>query len=198
MRLPELVVVLGLSAACCFAQQVSVQAKATVLIYTPSYPFKQQLRNTVMPKGNASIAVWVYDEKSRLAHLDTSRFVVFDLSSGPHLFSASASDRKPSEKTVALNLVAGERYCLRTDARYVAVPVEGAGVIWGRLEAVPCGQAAKELGKAKPVEARRIDGRQMPNVDACMVLPPQTEKHKTRLTDPQPVADPAACLALLP
>ena len=155
-----------------------------------------QIRDAIVPVGTAPIGAWIHDGKKALAWVSTNRFVVLNVEPGVHRFSASESKKWSPRQTVELNVVTGATYCLRTSARYVTVPVERAGYAWGQLAVVPCNDAGKDLAEAIPAEARSIDKEQTKNVDACMAPPPPSGK-KTRLSDPQPVADPAACLALL-
>ena len=84
-----------------------------------------------------------------------NRYLVLRLDPGPHTFGASNGKRPEPRETLSLDLKAGESYFIRAQGESKGVP----GIFTlqhGRLDLMPCTEAAAELTKAKPLKDKAL------------------------------------------
>lgn len=150
-----------------------VAQSAKVIFYTPSLSAKDAAMTGIVPVGNAPFPGWLYDAGERLAHFQRGRFVILNLSPGKHTFSASGSSKKPSTKTLSLDLARGEQYCVRLRAKYVNWVVLPISSYEGEIEQVPCAKAVDEAQKDKALPLERIEKVTQGMLDPTQELPSQ-------------------------
>lgn len=83
-----------------------------------------------------------------------NRYAVFHLPAGPHVFSASYNKKPSKDRSLTLDLQAGEHYYVRTQSESSGVVV--FEVERGRLDQMPCQTAHLELVDAKPLSSKAI------------------------------------------
>ncbi|HEY1499795.1 MAG TPA: hypothetical protein VGF88_09475 [Acidobacteriaceae bacterium] len=109
---------------------------------------------------------WLFDGQQRLAHAQDDHFVTFRLPAGQHSFTAALDSNKPGTEPVVVDVKDGVHSCFHL---YSKVELNDALLyvgLAGRVEPVPCGDAAEGVGKLKPLEAKRINPAVLAEVDA--------------------------------
>jgi hypothetical protein len=147
----------------CFAQT------GTVTFYTYGASVKTQPAGT-LPTVRPFTG-WLFDGQQRLAHARDGRFVTFRLATGQHSFTARLDTDKPGSERVLIDVRDGKHYCIHLYSRVILNSALLFVGLDSRLEPVPCRKAAQELGKLKPLEAKRIDPAVLGEVDASVAFP---------------------------
>jgi hypothetical protein len=101
---------------------------------------------------------YVFDGDKKIGFVQVKHFLTFRLPPGPHVFSASLSDKHPATNSqLALDLFTGTRYFVRVQEETKAAVLLGIGISGkGRLDAVDCQTAQEEAAKMKPSSAKGI------------------------------------------
>jgi hypothetical protein len=150
---------------------VCLAQTGTVTFYSAALPAKDVLKDVAIPVGNMPFYGWLFDGNEKLAHARIGRFMTFQLTPGPHSFSASYRSSRPGSATARIDIQVDHHYCVRLSTRYVNYYVVPISSVAGRIDQVPCQQAFQEAGTTKPLEAKRVEPAVRPELDSSVSFP---------------------------
>jgi hypothetical protein len=142
-----------------------------VTFYSCPFPFKDELKASLMPAGRIPFGGWLFDGKKRLAHASPGHFVRFRLATGQHTFSVPWKSKEPGKTVLRLNVEEGAHYCVRLSAKYVSPVLVPMVWVDSMIELVPCGQAFQEAGATKPLDSSRVDAHMRDKLDSLPSFP---------------------------
>ena len=97
----------------------------SVTFYSIDLSVKQQVKVALAPVRMVAFTGWLFDGDKKLAHATRGRFMTFEVSAGPHLFTVPYKAKPPDPKDCGpqdclhLDVESGHRYCVRLSAKDV-------------------------------------------------------------------------------
>ena len=106
-----------------------------------------------MPGSKAAFRGKIYDEDQELALLQGNRFTTFDLSAGPHTFSANwwVTTGPAGGPHIYMNLLPEHHYYIRTEFKEV-----GFGGTEILIHEIMCDDAKISASHVKPLEQKHL------------------------------------------
>lgn len=135
----------------------------TITFYSIDVSAKKGVEIALTPVGTVAFTGWLFDGDKSLAHATRGRFMTFRIPAGPHNFTVPYKSKGPGKKPcrpvdcLHLDVESGTHYCVRLSARDVNPIVVPIMFLDSRIEQVSCKDAAREAGKYKQLDPKRVD-----------------------------------------